>query len=223
MFGAPPTGIDLLPVTEAMVALLERAGFAPLVPDKLTGACCGQPFTSEGFPAQAAELGVKLGEALTAMRASDDTPLVTDASTCALHMAHSGIGPAPVDSASFLLAEVLPHLDIARRLPALAVHHNCSARRLGETGDIDALAAASADRVAVLNSVTCCGYAGDKGLYIPALNAHALRDVKADIPEGCALGVSTVSTCATGLTEHAGIPFVSIASVLEYVSRPPAG
>ena len=31
-----------------------------------------------------------------------------------------------------------------------------------------------------------------------------------------------VSTCATWLSEHAGIPFVSLASLLEYVTRPDA-
>lgn len=223
MFGAPPTALDLLPVTDAMLAVLERAGFAPIVPEKLTGACCGQPFTSEGFPEEAEKLGRRLADKLGHAAPADDTPVVTDASTCALHMRGSHLGSEPLDSAAYLLAEVLPHLTISRRLPSLAVHHNCSAQRLGESRDIDALATACAERIAVLNSVTCCGYAGDKGLYIPRLNAHALRDVKADIPDGCSLGVSTVSTCATGLSEHAGIPFVAIASVLEYVSRPEVG
>jgi len=40
-----------------------------------------------------------------------------------------------------------------------------------------------------------------------------------DIPAGCELGVSTVSTCASGLSEHAGIPFVGLASLLEWASR----
>ena len=74
----------------------------------------------------------------------------------------------------------------------------------------------------MLSSVTCCGYAGDKGLFVPELNEHATRFVKSDIPADCTLGVSTVSTCASGLSERAGIPFVSLASLLELVSRPVA-
>ena len=71
----------------------------------------------------------------------------------------------------------------------------------------------------MLESVTCCGYAGDKGLFVPELNAHATRFVKADIPAGCTLGVSTVSTCASGLTEHAGVPFV-VAGELARMGKP---
>jgi D-lactate dehydrogenase len=125
------------------------------------------------------------------------------------------------DSAEFLMLEVLPHLKITRKLPSVAVHHNCSAQRMKEQGATDAIAKAAADKIAVL-SLYCCGFAGDKGLFVPELNAHATRFVREDIPAGCTLGVSTVSTCATGLSEHAGIPFVSLASLLEYASRPDA-
>jgi D-lactate dehydrogenase len=102
----------------------------------------------------------------------------------------------------------------------VAVHHNCSAQRLKEQATIEALVSACAEKIAPLNSVTCCGFAGDKGLFTPDLNAHALRHVMDDIPEGCDLGVSTVATCAAGLASHAKIPFVSVASLLEYASRP---
>lgn len=83
----------------------------------------------------------------------------------------------------------------------------------------EAIAAACAEYVAVLSSITCCGYAGDKGLFVPELNAHATRRVQADIPEGCELGISTISTCASGLSEHAGLPFVGLASLLEWATR----
>ncbi len=217
MFGAPKTDFELLPVTDAMIALLERAGYAPALPDKLTGQCCGQPFQSKGFPQEAEKVGRKLHEALD--RAGGDThPVVTDMSTCALHLKSDGV--AVNDSAEFLLNEVLPHLTITRPLDVVAVHHNCSAQRMSEQPITEALAKACAEDIAVLKSVTCCGYAGDKGMYEPELNAHALRFAKNDVPDGCRIGVSTVSTCATGLSQHLGIPFVSIASLLEYVSRP---
>jgi D-lactate dehydrogenase len=147
--------------------------------------------------------------------------VLTDASTCAKHLkAHHASEVSVADSAEFLLAEVLPRLTIAHKLPVVAVHHNCSAQRQKEQGAIETIARACADRIAVLSSVTCCGYAGDKGLFVPELNEWATRFARSDIPEGCTLGVSTVSTCATGLSERAGVPFVSLASLLERVSRP---
>ena len=220
LFGASETGHDLLPVPQAMVALLERAGFDVIVPEHLTGQCCGQPFQSKGFPEQAAEVGGALKRELSALSDAGRLNVVTDASTCAKHLREFP-GDAPVaDSAQFLLTHVLPKLAITQKLPVVAVHHNCSAQRLAEQPMTEALAAACADKVAVLSSITCCGYAGDKGLFIPELNAHATRFARRDIPEGCTLGVSTVSTCASGLSEHAGVPFVGLASLLEWASRP---
>jgi D-lactate dehydrogenase len=216
MFGAPKTEHDLLPTTDAMLALLERAGFDVVVPEGLTGQCCGQPFESKGFPEEAERVGNRLVEKLEPYNAR----VLTDASTCAKHLKNHHGEIAVADSAEFLLAEVLPKLKITSPLRVVAVHHNCSAQRLKEQGAIEAVAKACAAKIAVLSSVTCCGYAGDKGMFVPELNEWATRFVKSDIPEGCTLGVSTVSTCATGLSERAGIPFVSLASLLERVSRP---
>ena len=221
MFGAPQTGHGLLPTPDAMVALLARAGFEPVVPEHLAGQCCGQPFLSKGFPEEAARVGARLDAELQRLSGDGALPILTDASTCAKHM-RGGDGPVVSDSAAFLLAEVLPRLTVTRPLPVVAVHHNCSAQHLREQAAVETLARACAERIAVLSSITCCGYAGDKGLFVPELNAHATRFVTSDIPADCGLGVSTVATCATGLSERAGIPFVSLASLLELVSRPVA-
>jgi len=220
MFGAPKTEHDLLDTPAAMMALLERAGYDVIVPDHLTGQCCGQPFQSKGFPEQAAEVGKALKAELSIASDAGRLSVVTDASTCAKHLKEFP-GDAPVaDSAQFLVTHVLPKLAITQKLPVVAVHHNCSAQRLAEQPATEAVAAACADKLAVLSSITCCGYAGDKGLFLPELNAHATRRVHNDIPDNCTLGVSTVSTCASGLTERAEIPFVSLASLLEWASRP---
>ncbi|SEP62806.1 D-lactate dehydrogenase [Devosia sp. YR412] len=220
MFGAPKSEHDLLAVPDAVLALLERAGFDVLMPEHLNGQCCGQPFQSKGFPEQAAMVGGALKKELSALSEAGRLSVVTDASTCAKHLKEFP-GDAPVlDSSQFLLSQVLPKLSITRKLPSVAVHHNCSAQRLAEQPMTEAIARACAEQIAVLKSVTCCGYAGDKGLFFPELNAHATRFAKAEIPAGCTLGVSTVSTCASGLSEHAGVPFVGLASLLEWASRP---
>jgi D-lactate dehydrogenase len=216
MFGASKAPYDLLPTPDAIVALLTRAGFEVIVPDGLEGQCCGQPFLSKGFPEESERVGDRLTQKLTPFGAR----VLTDTSTCAKHMKDHHDEVAMADSAEFLFVEVLPKLTITRPLPAVAVHQNCSAQRMKEQAAIIAIAEACATTVAPLETVSCCGYAGDKGLFVPELNEWATRFVKNDIPAGCNLGVSTVSTCATGLSERAGIPFVSLASLLEYVSRP---
>jgi D-lactate dehydrogenase len=220
MFGAPKTAYDLKSTPDAMVALLARAGYAVNVPEHLNGQCCGQPFQSKGFPEESKRVGGRLKAGLSALSHRGETPVLTDASTCAKHLREFPGEAYVADSSEFLLANVLPHLTITRRIGVVAVHHNCSAQRMREQGATEAIARACAGEIAVLSSITCCGYAGDKGLFIPELNDHATRFVKRDIPEGCDIGVSTVATCASGLSEQAGVPFVSLASLLEYASRP---
>ncbi|MCZ4347864.1 FAD-binding and (Fe-S)-binding domain-containing protein [Devosia neptuniae] len=220
MFGAPKTDHGLLSVPDAMLALLERAGFDVIMPEHLNGQCCGQPFQSKGFPEQAASVGSELKRELSSLSDAGRLSVVTDASTCAKHLREFP-GDAPVlDSSQFMLSHILSGLTITQKLPTVAVHHNCSAQRLAEQPMTEAIARACADNIAVLSSVTCCGYAGDKGLFVPELNAHATRFAKQDIPSGCTLGVSTVSTCASGLSEHTQVPFVGLASLLEWASRP---
>ncbi|GHA23711.1 ferredoxin [Devosia pacifica] len=219
MFGATGTAYELLSGPEAMLALLERAGYSVRLPAKIEGQCCGQPFLSKGFPEESKRVGGRLKDELATV-AVGGAPVLTDASTCAKHLGEHHGDLKVADSAEFLMAEVLPHLSITRKLPVIAVHHNCSAQRLKEQGAVEGIARACAEEIAVLNSVTCCGYAGDKGLFTPELNAHATRFARQDIPEGCDLGVSTVSTCASGLSEQTGVPFVGLASLLEYATRP---
>ncbi len=220
MFGAPKTEHGLLQTSEAMIALLERAGYDVVVPDHLNGQCCGQPFQSKGFPEEAARVGGALRAELSSLSDAGRLNVVTDASTCAKHLREVPGDTIVLDSAQFLVEHVLPRLTLTQRLPVVAVHHNCSAQRLAEQPATEAIARACAEQIAVLTSITCCGYAGDKGLFVPELNAHATRRVHNDIPANCTLGVSTVSTCASGLTEHADIPFVGLASLLEWASRP---
>ncbi len=220
LFGTPDTAYALLPAPAAMVRLLTRAGYEVIVPEGQTGQCCGQPFHSKGFAEQASRLGAKLAQRLASHARGDAIPVITDASTCVKHLREFHGALAIEDAGVFLADRVLPHLQVTRPLAQLAVHHNCSAQRLGAQASTEAIARACAHTIAVLGTVTCCGYAGDKGMFVPALNEHATRFATRAIPSGCDLGVSTVATCASGLSEHTGVTFVSPASVLEYVTRP---
>jgi len=74
----------------------------------------------------------------------------------------------------------------------------------------------------VPEDVGCCGFAGDKGFTQPELNAHALRHLNKDIPQGCSAGYSTSRTCEIGLSHHAGMPYRSIVYLVDACSRPKA-
>ena len=65
------------------------------------------------------------------------------------------------------------------KLPAVAVHQNCSAQRMNEQAAITGACRRPAPTtVAPLETVSCCGFAGDKGLFTPELNEWATRFVE---------------------------------------------
>ncbi|MGL4833621.1 MAG: hypothetical protein ACRCXH_04285, partial [Shewanella sp.] len=65
----------------------------------------------------------------------------------------------------------------------------------------------------------CCGYAGEKGLYKPEINASALRNIKKLIPAEIKEGYYANRMCEVGLTQHSGISYRHLAYLLEECSR----
>ena len=84
---------------------------------------------------------------------------------------------------------------------------------------LQALANACSESVIEPQGIECCGFAGDKGMFVPELNASALRHLKAQIPDGCTAGYSNSRTCEIGLSQHSGIPYHSLLLLLDDVSQ----
>ena len=101
----------------------------------------------------------------------------------------------------------------------MLVHLNCSARRMGFEGKLNALAAACAMQPVMPPEVKCCGFGGDRGFVVPELNAHALRKLHAEVPAGCCGGYSSNQTCEIGLTNATGLPYRSIVHLLDECSE----
>ena len=92
---------------------------------------------------------------------------------------------------------------------------------MGLEEDFKALAGLCAKQVFLAEEEGCCGFAGDKGFYTPELNASAMVRLKQQIPDGCEQGYSNSRTCEIGLSRHSGIPYRSIAYLVDrcYVAR----
>ena len=181
MFGAPTREHDLLPTTDAMLALLQRAGFDPVVPEHAR-----RPVLRPAVLSQGLSRGSRAGRQAHADKlerlAGGKLPVVTDASTCAKHLRRHR-ARAGRRSAEFLLAEVLPRLTITRQAAGRRrASQLLGAAAEGAGGDRGPRGGDGRQKVVVLDAVTCCGYAGDKGLFVPELNAHATRFVQGEIP-----------------------------------------
>ncbi|MBK7541100.1 MAG: FAD-binding oxidoreductase [Candidatus Competibacteraceae bacterium] len=216
--GDPET--DALPVKAA--ALLRKAGFEVILPEDRGTLCCGQPFASKGLPEQAEAKQRAVEQALLKASRNGQDLIVIDTSPCSLRLkrnqAQSGLQVQ--DITEFLHDVVLPRLTLRKLPETVALHPTCSTTNMGLQIKLKAIADACAEKVVIPDRVTCCGWAGDKGFTLPELNASALRDLKAALPDECQSGYSTSRTCEIGLSLHSGRYYRSIVYLVDRCSQP---
>lgn len=218
--GASRADADQRSVPEVTLSVLRKAGYEVILPENLDSLCCGMPFQSKGLLTTADE---KRDAALAALRqASNDGqwPILCDTSPCTMRLqeAAGAAGLTIREPAAFIQQEALPRLTIHRKAERVALHVTCSSTRMGLGPAMVALANACADAVVLPASVTCCGFAGDKGFSTPELNASALQDLKREVA-GCSRGFSNSRTCEIGLAEHSGLSYQSVLYLVDEVSE----
>ena len=196
--------------------LCDRAGFRVIYPARLSRLCCGLPFSSKGFTeagdAKIAELEAEL------RRASENGrwPILVDMTPCLYRMREKfGAGLKLYDPASFALEFLLPRLPSPKPVGAVAIHHTCSAIKLGIEPALREVARRCAARVIEPTGIECCGWAGDRGFSTPELTASALSRLAEQLPEDCAAGYSTSRTCEIGLALHSNRPYRPILALVE--------
>jgi D-lactate dehydrogenase len=184
-------------LADVVMELMERAGFAPRLPEGFDKLCCGLMLASKGMAEEADAMADTLTRAILA--AADNGqgglyPVVMDASSCSARMQKLLAGRVTVwDFHEFAVDALLPRLAhrMQKKPGPIALHINCSARRTGTQDKLRQLVAACTDAVVEPAGVTCCGFAGDRGFVVPELNVHALRKIHAELPSNCCEGVST--------------------------------
>ena len=214
---------DALPVKTA--ALLRKAGFEVVLPEDNGSLCCGQPFESKGLPEQADAKRREVEQALLKASRNGQDPIVFDTTPCALRVKKNQ-AQTPLklyDITEFLHDVVLARLTIHKRSETVAIHPTCSNINMGLQAKLKAIAEACVEKVIVPDRISCCGWAGDKGFTHPELNASALRDLKAALPEDCTSGYSTSRTCEIGLSLHSGRFYRSIVYLVDRCSQPNTG
>lgn len=198
------------PLPLEMTALLQKAGYEVIFPRDRDNLCCGTIWESKGMPDIADLKTAQLEEALWEASEQGKYPVLCDQSPC-LHRMKSKISRLRLyEPAEFIYDFLVPRLKFVRKEPKVAVHVTCSTRLMGVRDKMVELARLCADEVVLPSGVGCCGFAGDKGMTTPELNAYALRHLKEEVA-GVDRGYSNSRTCEIGLSSHSGIPYVSIA------------
>lgn len=212
---------ERMPLVEKTRSLLEKGGFQVVLPAAGDSLCCGQPFASKGYAAQADAKRQQLVDALLEASRGGLDPIYCDTSPCTLRLLQDGLDPRLdlYDPVRFIRTHLLDRLDIVPEDRPVAVHVTCSTQHLGESQALIDLARRCSTQVVVPEGIHCCGFAGDKGFTTPELNAHALRRLRQAV-QHCEEGLSTSRTCEIGLSQHGGIDYHGLVYLVDRVSRP---
>jgi len=202
--------------------LLHKAGYKVIYPSHIHSLCCGMPFASKGFTRQGDWNLKELGEDLLRASRDGEYPVLIDTSPCLYRIKESSSASERLqlfEPAEFILKFLVPRLSLRKSPKTVAVHAPCSSVKLGLDGQLRAVAELCAERVIVPETIGCCGFAGDRGFSYPELTASALDSLRASLPAGCDAGYSTSKTCEIGLSLHSGIPYQSIAYLVDDCSE----
>jgi D-lactate dehydrogenase len=220
IFGASYDDAESRSVMEITLALLEKAGFEVILPEMIGHLCCGMAFKSKGQYDEASHKARELNRELLVASQNGRYPVLCDTSPCTLQMQeHLDERLSLMEPVSFAHDRLLPRLSVTPLEERIAVHVTCSSTRMGLTDKFIDLARACSRDVVVPAGIDCCGFAGDKGFNTPELNASALEGLAEQV-DGCGVGYSNSRTCEIGLSQHGGIPYRSILSLLDRVSQP---
>lgn len=202
---------DLKPLAEVMIGLLRKAGYDVIYPENMDSLCCGTIWESKGLPEIAEKKVKELEETLWKASEGGKYPVVCDQSPCLHRMKKHMVRVKLYDSAEFVWTFLRDRLKFTRTDTPIALHLTCSTRLMKIDKTVYDLACLCSSSVLVPEGVGCCGFAGDKGMTHPELNAYALRKLRKQIEErGIEVGYSNSRTCEMGLRTNAGIPYRSI-------------
>lgn len=208
-------------LVDKMVSLLQKGGFEVIVPDNMDKLCCGTIWESKGMMDIADRKSKELEEALWKASEEGRYPVLCDQSPC-LHRMRETIRKMKLyEPAEFIYTFLRDRLVFTPTDEPVAIHITCSMRRMGLADTIINVAKLCSKNVFVPEEIGCCGFAGDRGFTHPEVNAYALRKLRPQLEEkGIQRGYSNSRTCEIGLTTNSGVPYVSIAYLVDRCTRP---
>ena len=208
------------PLVNKMISLLQKGGYEVIFPKDMDKLCCGTIWESKGMLDIADRKATELEAALWEASEQGKYPVLCDQSPC-LHRMRETIQKMKLyEPAEFIYTFLRDKLVFTQTDRPVAVHITCSMRKMGLADTIISLAKLCSTHVFVPEEVGCCGFAGDRGFTYPELNSYALRKLRPQIEaSGITIGYSNSRTCEIGLTTNSGIPYVSIAYLVDQCTK----
>lgn len=218
--GNPKPQEEEASIHDVTIGLLERAGYEVVIPVGVKELCCGQAFLSKGYVEEGKRKNKELEDTLRVASKNGTYPIVCDMTSCSKTARENFSGDiVMLDPIEFVLAHLKDKLTFTKIDEPVVIHAICSTRKMGLVEKFVEVAKLCSTQVHVPADVQCCGFAGDRGFTFPELNASALRDLKANIPEATRLAFSTNKTCEIGLSEHSGLAYRNILYLVDRCTK----
>ncbi|KLU67640.1 putative FAD-linked oxidoreductase [Desulfosporosinus acididurans] len=218
--GAAKNDLDQRSLSEAMLSVLDKAGYEVIYPPAMDKLCCGMPWESKGFFETADQKSSELEKALFAASEGGKYPILCDTSPCLYRMKRVMHSLKLYEPVEFIHDYLLDRLTFNQRKETIAIHVTCSSVKMNLKEKFYTVAHACAENVIMPKDVHCCGFAGDRGFTFPELNRSALAALKDSLPENCQAGYSNSRTCEIGLSYHSGISYQSIVYLVDKCTNP---
>ena len=208
-------------VVDEMCSLLNKAGYSVIFPKGMDKMCCGQIWESKGMLDIADKKTAELEDALWEASEQGKYPVLCDQSPCLHRMLKMITKMKLYEPVEFIMTFLREKLEFHPTDRSISVHVTCSTREMGLGDQLVELARLCSTNVLVPVGVGCCGFAGDKGFTHPEVNRYALRKLRSQIEENKVVyGYSNSRTCEIGLQTNSGVPYMSIAYLVNECTTP---
>lgn len=209
-------------ISKVTIKVLEKAGYSIIFPENMKNLCCGTPWESKGHHVTADKKSSELEKELLIASRQGRYPILCDTSPCLYRMRKVMDTKLKLyEPVEFVHKFLLDKLQFTRKQASVAIHPTCSTKKLGLTAKLEEVAEKCAEKVILPADINCCGFAGDKGFYLPDLNRHGLRKAVPILKEeGVVAGYSNSRTCEIGCATQTGIPYMSIMYLVDEVTQP---
>jgi len=203
-------------LNEAVMSLLEKAGYEVILLPDMDRLCCGMAFDSKGFFEEADAKSRELEAALLISSNDGEYPVLCDTSPCLFRMRQALDNKLKLyEPVEFIHDFLMQRLIFNKAPETVAIHVTCSSTKMLLAEKFKAVALACAEKIVTPTKVTCCGFAGNKGFDTPELTASALAQLKTSLPADCKSGYSNSRPCEIGLSQHGGINYQSIVYLVD--------
>ncbi len=232
MMGADKQNKKTLP--QIVESLCKKAGLKLYIPPSLNGVCCGQLFSSKGFPNAYKQTVNETMDKIWKWTHQGRIPVLVDVTSCthSLQTAYPYLSEENkeryhqlqlVDSIDFAADFLLPKLTIVARKNTIVFHPVCTVYKMNLLPKLKQIGKICARKAEIPFLSSCCGMAGDRGFYYPGLTQAATSAEAAEVKQiamenNCDGYYSSGKTCEMALQETTHMNYQSVLYLLDEVT-----